>query len=209
LFGVYDSRVIYGQSRVLVAWNRIIFPDGSAITLGAMPGADMSGYAGFNDEVNNHYLPIVRLRRTHVAHFRRQLPSPWTSLNVKGNTSSNVPSMQDEMASALASQLRPDHHQAPGEKPQHQADARNPARLSVQHHRDQGHGHEGPVCAASVSRRLISRVVGRHGMVKRLRHPMVRLLPSAFALLGNALVQFRGDTTLKRPGSTASRASCP
>ncbi len=27
------------------------------------------------------------------------------SLNVKGNTSSSVPSMQDEMASALASQL--------------------------------------------------------------------------------------------------------
>ena len=43
LFGVYDSRVIYGQSRVLVAWNRIIFPDGSAITLGAMPKAENFG----------------------------------------------------------------------------------------------------------------------------------------------------------------------
>ena len=41
LYGVYDSRVVYGQERTLVAWNRIIFPDGSSVTLGAMPGADM------------------------------------------------------------------------------------------------------------------------------------------------------------------------
>ena len=58
LFGVYDSRVIYGQERVLVAWNRVVFPDGSAVTLGAMPGSDMSGYAGYTDKVNNHYLRI-------------------------------------------------------------------------------------------------------------------------------------------------------
>ncbi len=55
LFGVYDSRIIYGQERVLVAWNRIIFPDGSALTLPAMGGADLSGMAGFSDEVDNHY----------------------------------------------------------------------------------------------------------------------------------------------------------
>jgi len=58
LYGVYDSRVVYGQSRVLVAWNRLIFPDGSAVTLGAMPGADISGYAGYEDLLNNHYLRI-------------------------------------------------------------------------------------------------------------------------------------------------------
>ena len=58
LFGVYDSRVIYGQERVLVAWNRLVFPDGSAVTLGAIPGSDMAGNAGYTDEVNNHYLRI-------------------------------------------------------------------------------------------------------------------------------------------------------
>ena len=56
LYGMYDSRVVYGQERVLVAWNRVIFPDGSSVTLGAMSGTDMSGYAGFNDKVNNHYI---------------------------------------------------------------------------------------------------------------------------------------------------------
>jgi type IV secretion system protein VirB10 len=58
LYGVYDSRVVYGQSRVLIAWNRIIFPDGSSVALGAMPGADIAGYAGFHDQVDNHYLRI-------------------------------------------------------------------------------------------------------------------------------------------------------
>ncbi|MDO5484034.1 MAG: TrbI/VirB10 family protein, partial [Desulfovibrionaceae bacterium] len=55
LYGIYDSRVVYGQKRVLVAWNRLIFPDGSAVTLGAMPGADMSGFAGYADKVDSHY----------------------------------------------------------------------------------------------------------------------------------------------------------
>ncbi len=58
LFGVYDSRVIYGQSRVLVAWNRIIYPDSSSISIGAMSGTDMSGYGGYKDEVDNHYFRI-------------------------------------------------------------------------------------------------------------------------------------------------------
>lgn len=104
LFGVYDSRIIYGQSRVLVAWSRIIFPDGSAVTLGAMPGADMSGYAGFNDEVNNHYLRVFG-SAVLMSLISGGNAFAMDSLNVKGNTSSNVPSMQDEMASALSSQF--------------------------------------------------------------------------------------------------------
>jgi type IV secretory pathway VirB10-like protein len=58
LVGVYSSAVTYGQTRVLVAWNRIIYPNGDSIDLGQMPGSDVAGYAGFNDEVNNHYLRI-------------------------------------------------------------------------------------------------------------------------------------------------------
>jgi type IV secretory pathway VirB10-like protein len=46
LVGRYSSDVAYGQARVLVAWQRIVFPDGKAIDIGAMPGADGVGYAG-------------------------------------------------------------------------------------------------------------------------------------------------------------------
>jgi type IV secretion system protein VirB10 len=40
---------------VLVAWTRIIYPDGSSLDLGKMPGADSAGYAGLHDKVNNHF----------------------------------------------------------------------------------------------------------------------------------------------------------
>jgi len=58
LVGQYSSNVAYGQARVLVAWQRIIFPDGKAIDLGSMAGADSAGYAGLNDQVNNHYVRL-------------------------------------------------------------------------------------------------------------------------------------------------------
>lgn len=58
LVGTYTSDVAYGQERVLVAWQRIIYPDGRAQDIGSMPGSDPAGYAGFNDKVNNHYFRI-------------------------------------------------------------------------------------------------------------------------------------------------------
>lgn len=58
LIGSYSSEVQYGQARVLVAWQRIVFPDGKAMDIGAMPGADSAGYSGFNDQVNNHYVRL-------------------------------------------------------------------------------------------------------------------------------------------------------
>lgn len=58
LVGAYSNNVIYGQSRVLVAWQRIVFPDGKAMDIGSMPGADSAGYSGFTDQTNNHYVRI-------------------------------------------------------------------------------------------------------------------------------------------------------
>lgn len=55
LVGRYDSGVIYGQERVAVAWNLLIYPDGSETNLKAMPGTDIEGYSGFYDQVDNHY----------------------------------------------------------------------------------------------------------------------------------------------------------
>lgn len=52
----YDSDVSPGQARVLLAWTDIKYPDGSSLSLGAMPGTDKSGVAGLHDKVDNHYL---------------------------------------------------------------------------------------------------------------------------------------------------------
>ena len=56
LIGVYQNASAYGQQRVEIAWQRLIFPNTSSMNLPQMPGADQGGYAGFTDEVNNHYL---------------------------------------------------------------------------------------------------------------------------------------------------------
>ena len=58
LVGGYDSFVTYGQSRALVTWNRVIYPDGSTIELKGMPGTDQGGFAGLEDQVDNHYTRI-------------------------------------------------------------------------------------------------------------------------------------------------------
>lgn len=58
LVGTYNSDVAYGQSRVLIAWQRLVFPDGRAMDIGAMPGTSSDGYSGFKDKVNNHYVRI-------------------------------------------------------------------------------------------------------------------------------------------------------
>jgi type IV secretion system protein VirB10 len=59
LIAAYDSMVAWGQERVLVCWQRLIRPDGSSITLECMPGVDLAGYAGFADEVDNHWWKII------------------------------------------------------------------------------------------------------------------------------------------------------
>ena len=58
LIGVYSSDVSFGQNSVLVAWQRLVFPDGKALDIGSMPGSDSAGYAGYRDQVDHHYARI-------------------------------------------------------------------------------------------------------------------------------------------------------
>jgi len=59
LIGSYDNSVSFGQNRLLVAWNRLIRPDGVSIELRGMSGADTSGKAGFSDQVDYHLRQLV------------------------------------------------------------------------------------------------------------------------------------------------------
>ncbi|EAL2933745.1 conjugal transfer protein TrbI [Campylobacter jejuni] len=56
--GAYSSNIIYGQSRLLVAWNKLIFPNGDTLNIDSMQGTSQDGYTGFEDEVDNHYFRI-------------------------------------------------------------------------------------------------------------------------------------------------------
>ena len=92
LIGRYDNRIVYGQSRVLVAWQRIVFPDGKAMDIGSMEGVDSAGYAGFGDKIDRHY---IRLFGSAI------LMSGITA----GLTSSRVDPSNDPFGSSNAAQI--------------------------------------------------------------------------------------------------------
>ncbi|TRC98429.1 TrbI/VirB10 family protein [Mesorhizobium sp. WSM4303] len=60
LIGQYDSQVAFGQSRVLLVWNRLIMPDGTSIVLERQQGADIEGFSGLEDEVDHHWGQLFR-----------------------------------------------------------------------------------------------------------------------------------------------------
>ena len=60
LIGEYDSEIAAGQTRALLAWDRLIMPDGRSIVLERQPGADAAGYAGLQDRVNQHWGNLLK-----------------------------------------------------------------------------------------------------------------------------------------------------
>jgi type IV secretory pathway VirB10-like protein len=59
VIGEYDSRIVYGQERVLIVWTRLILPNGKSVSLEGMPGVDLSGSAGLADKVNHHWGRLI------------------------------------------------------------------------------------------------------------------------------------------------------
>jgi hypothetical protein len=55
LIADYDDQVGFGQRRVLLAWTRLILPDGRSITLERQPAGDAAGFAGLEDKVDEHW----------------------------------------------------------------------------------------------------------------------------------------------------------
>ncbi|MDF7677055.1 TrbI/VirB10 family protein [Neisseriaceae bacterium ESL0693] len=101
LIGMYSSDVIYGQSRILIAWQRIVFPDGKALDIGSMPGGDSAGYAGLNDKVNNHYF------RVFSSAFLMSGVTAGIALSQdkNNNSSNNRPTASSALSEALGQQL--------------------------------------------------------------------------------------------------------
>lgn len=60
LIGEYDAEISFGQNRVLLAWDRLILPDGRSIQLDRLPGNDLAGHAGLEDRVNQHWGGMLR-----------------------------------------------------------------------------------------------------------------------------------------------------
>lgn len=54
LIGQYEAATHIGQSRLSVAWTRLILPSGRSIMLDKLPAADAQGMAGLADGVDRH-----------------------------------------------------------------------------------------------------------------------------------------------------------
>lgn len=103
LVGTYDSGITYGQERVMIAWQRLIYPDNRTLDLGAMPGSDVSGYSGFTDQVNNHWWKLI----SNAFLMSGVVAAVSVSVDDNNNNSENNSStnMSDSLRTSLASQF--------------------------------------------------------------------------------------------------------
>ncbi|NML17012.1 TrbI/VirB10 family protein [Azohydromonas caseinilytica] len=98
--GAYSSEVAYGQARVLVGLQRLVFPDDSTLDIGGMPAADPEGYAGLHDRVNNHYV------RLFASAFLLSGITAGISMSQHTTQSPNgVPTFSGAMSEAVGQQL--------------------------------------------------------------------------------------------------------
>ncbi len=54
LFGIYDNALVENQNRLMMAWTRIVFPNGREFQVGGQPGTDAQGAAGFSGDTDKH-----------------------------------------------------------------------------------------------------------------------------------------------------------
>ena len=102
LVGIYDSVVTFGQRRLLVAWQRLIFPDGTKLNIGGMPGTDLIGAAGFQDQVDRHY------KRAFGSPFLLSIITAGVTLSQEDNNDSGAGrerSTRDQVKDTLATAL--------------------------------------------------------------------------------------------------------
>lgn len=59
LLANYDSMVSWGQTRILVCWRRLLFPNGDSLDLHCAPAADLKGAAGLTDQVDEHWVRLI------------------------------------------------------------------------------------------------------------------------------------------------------
>jgi type IV secretory pathway VirB10-like protein len=55
IYGNVSSQVDFGQTRVDVVWERIIFPNGASLAVQNMRAADKAGQTGLHHTVDNHF----------------------------------------------------------------------------------------------------------------------------------------------------------
>lgn len=123
LIGEYNTVVMDGQSRVMMAFTRLIFPSGASVRLGSMSASDALGVAGAEGDVNRHY--IQRLGSSLVLALLANTFSQPSNITVLGSAegSTNPKSAAGEVVTSLADEelkraakITPDISLKPGTK---------------------------------------------------------------------------------------------
>lgn len=103
MVGTYSNDMGFGEETVLVAWQRLRFPDGSKLDIGAMPGTDMAGYAGFQDMVDHHLTRVFG-----SALLMSAFTAGASMATNQGNNNSGSyerPTVSSELSAALGQQI--------------------------------------------------------------------------------------------------------
>jgi type IV secretory pathway VirB10-like protein len=95
VIGQYDNDVGVGQRRVLLVWNRLIFPNGRSIVLERQPGADAQGYAGLEDGVDFHLGQL----------FKAAVLSTILSVGAEAGTSQNENSLTQALRAGASNSI--------------------------------------------------------------------------------------------------------
>ena len=59
LIATYDSRITYGQQRILIAWTTLVRSDGLVLALPGFQGTDNMGRSGYSGSIDNHFAQIA------------------------------------------------------------------------------------------------------------------------------------------------------
>lgn len=58
IYGEHSSDVAIGQSKILMATDRIVFPNGQSMSLQSSTVSDLTGFSGVNAKVDNHFFEM-------------------------------------------------------------------------------------------------------------------------------------------------------
>ena len=87
LVGQYNSEVRMGQEKVLIAFQRLIYPSGASVDLNGMGAAEAGGASGLADGVDNHFFKMfaTNFMIAGIAQFFAKDAGP-TTVNNNGTT---------------------------------------------------------------------------------------------------------------------------
>ena len=105
LIGSYNSEVNVAQERVMMAFQRLIFPDGSSINLLGMSGTDPIGVSGMKGDVDNHFIKMFGASFMIAGISNLVSPSQPANVNVYGSGGGQLTTETGAILSDISSRI--------------------------------------------------------------------------------------------------------